>query len=188
MITPLIFPSVLMVTRTATTSKEFLSIKAAAERYQKAQITIRRFVRTMLEKERNTDRALIKPLPKEALDLKKKHRPFSYTIAVDLLEKHFGLAAPAVKQSAAPDDVRSLLEKTNMALTDQLKVKDEQIRVLAQAIDDLSERQRETNILMKNLQERLLLAAPQQDIVEAEATKSTPAKYTKKKRWWKLFS
>ncbi len=176
-----------MTTTTTATPKEYLSIKDAAERYQKAQITIRRFVRAMLEKEKNADRTFIHPLPKEALDLKKKHKPFSYTIAVDLLEKHFGLAAVPPKSSAAPDDYRSLLEKTNMSLADQLKVKDEQIRVLAQAIDDLSERQRETNILMKGLQERLLLAAPKQDIVEASAGQNAPVKSGKKKRWWKVF-
>ncbi len=142
----------------------------------------------MLEKEKSVERTFIHPLPKDAAKLKKEHKPFSYTIARELLEKHYGAAgaqpSPAI-QKGIPDEYRTLLERINMSLTDQLKVKDEQIRVLAQAIDDLSERQRETNILMKGLQERLLLAAPQPDIVEATPGPSNPKK--SKKRWWRLW-
>lgn len=179
-------------TKTAPVSaKEFVSIKDAAERYQKAQITVRRFVKSIIDREKAADRLLIHPLPKEASELKKQHRPFSYTIAVDLLEKHFGNQpiAASPEGSQEKDSYRDLLEKTNAAFQEQLKVKDEQIRTLAQAIDDLSERQRETNVLMKGLQERLLLSAPKPDVVDAKASEpvASAEQDSKKKRWWSMW-
>lgn len=172
-----------MTKAAAPRASEFLSIKDAAEHYRKAQITIRRFVRSVLQKEKGKERLLIRPLPKEATKLKRGHIPFSYTIAEGLLEKHFGFAGGERAKEGSVDEVRALLEKMNMSLTDQLKVKDGQIRTLAQAIDDLSERQRETNILMKGLQEGLLLAGPEPQIIHAPSARAKAMK----KRWWKLW-
>lgn len=195
-----------MTTSSSTTAAPFISIKDASIRYQKAEITIRRFVRSVLEQEKNVDRALIHPLPTDAVKLKKSKKPFAYTISEELLKRHFGDTGSAhATPSSAHGSYVHLLERTNLNLGDQLKVKDEQIRVLAQAIDDLSERQRETNVLMKGLQERFLLSAPKEDIVEAIVEEgilkkekkgpSTPLragnkgmKGSKKKgSWWKLW-
>ncbi|MBM3230887.1 hypothetical protein FJZ28_01010 [Candidatus Peregrinibacteria bacterium] len=150
-------------------SVTFLSIKEAAERYSKAEITIRRFVRNAVRQEKGTDRQGIHPLPAEAAKLKKGKKPFSYTISSGLLEKHFAdtqTKKSATKQTAS-DPYLSLLESTKNTLERQLQVKDDQIKLLSQAIDDLSQRQRETNILMKGLQEQLLLTSGKD-----------------KKRWW----
>lgn len=166
----------------------YLSIRDAAGKYRKAEITIRRFVRSVLEKEQAADRLLIHPAPKDAYTWKKKKRPFSYTIAEELLERHFGNATqqPPARRVTGKDDYRQLLESMNMSLQEQIKAKDEQLRLLAKAIDDLSERQRETNILMKGLQERLLLSAPKQDVVEASV--SPPEKPVKAKRqFWGIW-
>lgn len=155
-----------MSTISSTNRAPFISIKDASIRYQKAEITIRRFVRSILDQEKAAERLQIHPLPADAVKLKKLKKPFAYTISEELLQKQFG----AVMSGAASHGQGSyvhLLEHTNTSLEGQLKVKDEQIRVLAQAIDDLSERQRETNVLMKGLQERFLLSAPKEDVVEA---------------------
>lgn len=180
-----------MTPETPTSTTEFISIKDAALRYQKAEITIRRFVRSVLAKEKSTERTLVHPLPQDVHKLRKQNRPFTYQIAADLLEKHYGVQAAEPAHSAKrPDAYMHLLERTNTNLEEQLKVKDEQIRVLAQAIDDLSERQRETNILMKGLQERLLLPSPAEEVVDAESrlSKTKQKKSPKKKRgWWKLW-
>ena len=70
-------------------TQEFLSIKEAAERYSKAEITIRRFVRNVLKNSSAKERQMIRPLPDEAAKLKKKGRPFAYTINESLLKEKF---------------------------------------------------------------------------------------------------
>lgn len=189
---------------TATTRAPFISIKDASIRYQKAEITIRRFVRSVLEQEKNADRQLVYPLPIDAVKLKKSKKPFAYTISEELLNRHYGATGTSPSTSASTHgSYMHLLERTNHNLGDQLKVKDEQIRVLAQAIDDLSERQRETNVLMKGLQERLLLSAPKEDIVEGivgegrgegktrlkshKAKKAEKSRKNRRRSWWKLW-
>lgn len=176
-----------MHTDTPTKAAEtYLSIRDAAEKYHKAEITVRRFVRSVLEKENAKERAFIMPLPKDAAKWKKQKKPFSYTIAQALLEEHFGSVPLSQSRRTDREDYRGLLESMNMSLQEQIKAKDEQLRLLAKAIDDLSERQRETNILMKGLQERLLLSAPKQDVVDAAVTPpEKPAKA--KRRWWGIF-
>ena len=147
-------------------SKQYLTIKEAAERYSKAEITIRRLVRDIVKKSQHKDRTHIHPKASETAKLKKQKKPFSYAVSLDLLDRTYGNAmkdaaakvSGSKKQEAG--EYLSLLKGTNEELSNQLKVKDEQIRALNQALDDLSERQRETNILMKGLQERLLIEAP----------------------------
>src|SRR3989338_1952871 len=157
---------------------EFISIKEAAERYSKAEITIRRFVRTVVENAAAKERKEIRPLPQEAEKLKKQKRPFAYTISTELLVKKFGAdiaQAQAKKQEAAHPEFDKLIERMNSGLLEQLKVKDEQIKALNTSLEQLSERQRETNVLMKILQERLLLPA------------QTETAATEKKGWWSLW-
>jgi hypothetical protein len=173
-----IFTSYSLITMTnssASATAPYISIKDASIRYQKAEITIRRFVRSVLEKEKTAEREMIHPLPQDAVKLKKLKKPFAYTISDELLKKQFGegSAAPQSHGTSQGSYVH-LLEHTNRSFEQQLQVKDEQIRVLAQAIDGLSERQRETNVLMKGLQERFLLSAPKEDFVEG-ATVSDPS-------------
>jgi hypothetical protein len=173
-----------MSLKTASSRAEFISIKDAALRYQKAEITIRRFVRSVLTREKAADRQMIHPLPGQVTALRKTRKQFVYTIAEELLEKQYGGqsgSTPSLKPVGG--SYLHLLERTNVALEEQLRVKDDQIRVLSKAMDDLSERQRETNILMRGLQERLLLPAPVESVVEG---KLTPVKkHKRKRRWWR---
>lgn len=164
-------PSTQTVKALAAETDTFLSIKEAAERYSKAEITIRRFVRNVVQEEKGQARQGIRPLPGEVNKLKKSKKPFSYTISGDLLQKHFGDAMAAAARPTSDDPYVGLLERTNGTLQSQLQVKDDQIKLLSQAIDDLSQRQRETNILMKGLQEQLLLTSGKE-----------------KKSWWKVWS
>ena len=154
-----------------------LSIKEAADRYQRAEITIRRLVRSIVKKSQSKDRLLIQPLPAEALKLKNKRKPFSYSLSAALLEKHFGAAKPHAASSSGKtshgSDYIRLLEETNMKFQEQLSVKDDQIRAMQQSVESLAERQREMNILMKGLQQQLLLTSGQD-----------PAAMSKRRRWW----
>ena len=64
---------------------------------------------------------------------------------------------PAPEQTGQDGEVITLLKETTGLLRDQLKVKDEQIKDLGGKIDQLIERDRETNILLKGLQEKVLM-------------------------------
>ena len=69
-------------------------------------------------------------------------------------------------------EVITLLKETTGLLRDQLKTKDEQISSLGGKIDQLIERDRETNILIGQLQSKvLMLEKPKEPIIsEAEET------------------
>ncbi len=154
---------------------EFLSIKEAADRYQKAEITIRRLVRDIIKKAQHEEREHVRPSPAEIKTLKMKKKPYAYTVSSELLARAYnramasnpGESVAEGTEATPPTPYKKLLEQMNDELRGQLKVKDDQIRALNQALDGLSERQRETNILMKGLQEKLL-PAPQE-----------------KKSWWR---
>ena len=156
-----------------------LSIKEAADRYQKAEITIRRLVRSIVKKSQSKDRALIEPSPADALKLKNKRKPFSYSLSSALLEKHFGAAKSQGRRTGDANhgsDYIRLLEETNMKFQQQLSVKDDQIRAMQQSVESLAERQREMNVLMKGLQQQLLLTSGKD-----------PVENSKKSRWWKVW-
>jgi len=159
-----------------TATSEYLSIKEAADRYQKAEITIRRFVRGVVQSKNKEERLGIHPSPKDVEQLKKKSKYFTYKISADLLEKKFGDTAESVSSSShkakskkEDGDYVHLLQNMNTSLMDQMKVKDDQIRALNQSLDEMTARQREMNILMKGLQEQFLL---------------TSGKSADGKRWW----
>lgn len=156
------------------TTQAFISIKEASERYGKAEITIRRFVKSVLEKQASKQRHQVHPLPEDATKLKKQKRPFAYTISAELLKQKFGEEKDREEEKQAEmsaDHYVSLLEKTNAGLLDQIKVKDQQIGALNTSLEQLSERQRETNVLMKLLQDKFILPAPAED--------------ASKKGWWR---
>ncbi|HOX30379.1 MAG TPA: helix-turn-helix domain-containing protein [Candidatus Paceibacterota bacterium] len=92
-----------------------------------------------------------------------------------------------------PDnEIIDLLKETTGMLRDQLQVKDEQIKSLNEKIDNLIERDRETNILLKGLQDKFLYlekpkkeptrgAAGQDEIIQATVMSGHPAKENEEK-------
>jgi hypothetical protein len=173
----------------------YLTIKEAADRYQKAEITIRRLVRSIVKESQHNDRVHIQPGTSEANDLKKRRRPFSYGISESLLEKMYPtspLDTHAPLESHREDNAETERELESESpylplLMGQLKVKDDQIRSLTQSLDALTERQRETNILMKGLQERLLLGSGQKQTATSSTTVTAVRKKPapkRKKVWW----
>lgn len=154
----------------------FLTIKEAAERFGKAEITVRRLVRNVVQRAKGPDRRLIRPSMSDAERLRRQKKPYSYSISTDLLKKSYGDAMAKVAETLRSkpggedpeESLMNILRTANAQLERQLGVKDEQIKALNQSLEDLSERQRETNILMKGLQERLLIEPP-------------------KRKWWRLW-
>ena len=72
-------------------------------------------------------------------------------------------------------DIIKLLESTVSLLKDQLSVKDKQIDSLSGTVSQLVERDRETNILLKGLQDRVALLEPPKQAGAGKAYKETEA-------------
>jgi len=80
------------------------------------------------------------------------------------------------RETGQDNEVIMLLKETTGLLKDQLKVKDEQIKDLGGKIDQLIERDRETNILIGQLQSKvLMLGQPKEPIRDTpDQTGHTP--------------
>lgn len=72
-------------------------------------------------------------------------------------------AESAMAQKRNDDEIISLLKETTGMLRDQLKTKDDQIKNLDDKIGQLIERNRETNILLKGLQDKIMLLEKPRD-------------------------
>lgn len=147
-------------------SEEFLTIKEAATTLDKAEITVRRFVQRVVKGSDVRRRALIKPSPEE-LQQHTDGPPPAWRISTKLLREQF----PTTGQGSEPNSatpstteagrVVEILQSQNTALQQQLGVKDGQIESLTTLVHSLggqlNERLKESNILMKGLQDRLAL-------------------------------
>jgi len=85
------------------------------------------------------------------------------------------------RETGQGNEVITLLKETTGFLRDQLKTKDEQISSLGGKIDQLIERDRETNIILKGLQDKVLMLeqpkagekqGKQSKIIKAQTAKS----------------
>ena len=144
----------------------FLSIKEAAGRAEKAEITIRRFVQSIVkEQASSSQRKHIQPTPADVRTLKKQKRPFSWKISEELISQQFlhnsASQAVAKTQEKTKEDsaLFSLLQSELEGKKEQMKVKDDQIQALTEIVHSLNERMREGNVLMASLQKHLALPA-----------------------------
>ena len=145
----------------------FLTINEAADLSGKAEITIRRLIRTIVKDAAADQRCMVQPGPKELAKLKKTKKPFAWRIAEELIREKY-MREKAKKTNAADAAVIETLRN-------QLKVKDKQIDSLTDIVQELTERVREGNILMGSLQQHLALPDP-----SAACSKSVKAEAVKK--------
>lgn len=153
----------------------YLTIKEAADRAGKAEITIRRFVQSVVkEQARSPKRKLIQPTPAQVQDLKKRKQPFSWKIADDLIEKHYAQDASTAKKagtsSKATMGMPETLQRELQSKEGQLQIKDEQIKALTEIVQSLNERMREGNVLMASLQQHLALPEARSEDKEDETS------------------
>ncbi len=161
----------------------YLSIKEAANRSGKAEITIRRFVNSIVKDQpKSPSRKQIEPNISEVKKLKSKKKPFSWKIdeklIVEKLMKDVQLSKK--KKANAPKESNNILftlEKELTSKESQLKVKDKQIESLTEIVQSQNERMREGNVLMASLQKHLAL--PEGENIEE------PKKKSWVKRLWK---
>jgi hypothetical protein len=152
----------------------YLTIKEAADRAGKAEITIRRFVQSIVkEQARSSKRKLIQPTHAKVQELKKSKQPFSWKIADELIEKQFAQEEGATKKSTAKTKMEiSMSESLQQELQSkegQLQIKDDQIKALTEIVQSLNERMREGNVLMASLQQHLALPEGREDEQDKEA-------------------
>ena len=158
-----------------------LSIRAACEFTGRSESTIKRLIRDIAKDKNHPDRSLILPSHKELEQKQKAGEPYRWKLDRELLIKHYPADSDKSKTARKPDDAGYV---TTEILTDvlrgQLDSKDQQLRTLETQLDRkdeqilaLNERMRESNILMKELQQKVAIAAPAQssretDIVDAK--------------------
>jgi len=91
------------------------------------------------------------------------------------------------------NEIITLLKETTGLLKEQLKTKDEQISSLGVKIDQLIERDRETNIILKGLQDKILALEPPKQKQEqtgqdrGDGTRQDQPKTAKADIWKQLF-
>lgn len=138
----------------------FLTISEAADFTGKSRSTLRRFIDGIVKADASPDRHLLTPNPEEVAALHAQNQPFAWKLNEELLRRQFLKAEEATETTGeqggggAPGNDFSrlvvLLEKTNALLERELSEKNGQIAAM-------NERLRESNVLMKELQQRLAL-------------------------------
>jgi len=147
----------------------YLTISEAEKLTSKSRSTLRRFVERIASSDDAPNRSLLLPTPDEIRSLKEQRQPFSWKMARELLEREFPATRDAEKgtqpHTGAADGNRiiSILEKTVTVLEEELTQKNKQIAAF-------QERQREHNVLIQQLQERVSLAAQAGDSSPAAET------------------
>ena len=77
------------------------------------------------------------------------------------------------RETGQDNEIINLLKETTGLLKDQLAKKDEQIKDLGEKIDELIERDRETNILIGQLQSKVLMLEQPKDAIKADIVEQT---------------
>jgi hypothetical protein len=164
----------------------FLTIKEAGELAGRSEITIRRLIKHLLKSPTDETTQMIK----QERQSDNPQSPFIYRVSSELIRRSFNLPTHETTQvntqeqpvdytptnqvptqtttqeqevSNQPQETPTqMLREVVDLLKDQVRIKDTQIEGLSKTVDQLIERDRETNIILKGLQDRLyLLEAPE---------------------------
>ena len=135
-------------------TEQYLSLKEASLHTGKSRSSLRRFVEKITKAHDHPDRSQIKPNVDEVAKLHAESHPFSWRVSMALLEREFakqGTASQEQNQSHQQTTAnQELLSQTIMMLKTELDEKNKQIA-------EFQERQRETNVLLQQTTEKLML-------------------------------
>lgn len=166
---------------------QHLTVKEATKLTGKSDSTIKRLIREITKDSDHEDRGHILPPPDEVERRREAGEPYIWKIERTLLLKRFppeGELPPEESENpkSAPADIpqAAIID----VLQEQLRSKDQQIGTLETQLDrkddqiqNLNERMRESNVLMKELQQRLAITAPatssDRQPIDAESASST---------------
>lgn len=176
---------------------QHLTVREACKFSGKSESTIKRLIREIMTQPDHADRGMLLPPPEEVERRRKAGDPFIWKINQDLLRRRF--PGDASEKGSGGSDSTSPMPSGGSAdsaaiiqvLREQLQSKDGQIRTLETQLDrkddqikNLNERMHESNVLMRELQARLAIAAPaarpsNDTVVEADLRKGTDQSKTK---------
>ena len=178
----------------------FLILKEAVKYSGKSDSTLKRLIREITADPDHEDRHLIDPDHEALLAKKEAGEPYIWKIHTDLLDKRYRVEEETSEPAAAKEPTSTEGQSTVLSLLrEQLEAKDRQIETLEKQLDrkddqisSQNERMREQNILMKDLQQRLAIAAPSQqaDVISAnteQGSKDANAKQPKDSIWTREF-
>ena len=154
---------------------QHLSVSEAREFTGKSESTIKRLLREIVADPQHVDRPFILPSAEEVERRKAAKEPYVWKIDRQLLLRRFPQEDAAESGGVtAGGPAIAPAELVMQVLQEQLRSKDEQLRTLEKQLDrkddqiaSLNERMRESNVLMRELQQRLAIAAPQPVASEA---------------------
>jgi len=149
---------------------QHLSVKDAIKFTGKSESTIKRLIREIAADPDSSDRQFILPSHDEVEKRRESGEPYVWKISKELLEKRYP-QEPSSEEGSPTVGTTGAVGATGDAimtvLREQLQSKDRQIETLEKQLDkkdeqigNQNERMREQNILMKDLQQRLAIAAP----------------------------
>jgi len=155
-----------------------LTVREACELTGKSESTIKRLIHEVVADNKHPDRDLISPSHKDLKARKAAKEPYIWKIDRDLLRQRYPEAAAtgatdskaAPTTSAASDILSDVLKKQLEAMDRQIRTLETQLDRKDEQITALNERMRESNVLMKELQQKVAIAAPMETTVrEADA-------------------
>lgn len=149
---------------------QHLTIAEAKAFTGKSESTIKRLLREITAKPGHPDRSGILPVADDLKRLKAAGEPYAWKIDRHLLLRRFPQETTpeeGTDKLATPTAAGSSNDTVIQILQEQLRSKDEQIRTLEKQLDrkdeqiaNSNDRLRESNVLMRELQQRLAIAAP----------------------------
>ena len=165
-------------------ASRFLTISEAEKFTGKSRSTLRRFIDAVVKADPSPDRHLLLPSIEEVLALREQTQPFAWKISEELLRRQFLKPDETISEKGSDAPVGSdssrlvaVLEKSVAMLERELAEKNNQIAAY-------NERLRESNILMKDLQQRLALPAPKPEADSVEASPTEPTKKSRRPFGW----
>lgn len=169
---------------------QHLTVSEARQFTGKSESTIKRLLRDIVGDPQHVDRPFVLPSADEVERRKAAKEPYVWKIDRQLLLRRFPQdETPAAGSGGVPTGpAGSPNDLVMQVLQEQLKSKDEQLRTLEKQLDrkdeqiaSLNDRMRESNVLMRELQQRLAITAPKpatsETVVDsADAPTNTPSK------------
>ncbi len=170
--------------------EQHLTVREAKAFTGKSESTIKRLIREIVADPQHADRGLILPSPEEVERRKAAGDTFVWKLNRDLLTRRFpqddsseegigGARRAGEGANSETPDLRPIIK----VLREQLHSKDRQRQTLETQLDrkddqikNLNERMHESNVLMGELQRRLVIAAPvanKNDSIEASMSASS---------------
>jgi hypothetical protein len=137
-------------------SDNFLSLKEAETYTGKSRSTLRRFVESITKPENHPDRKFIEPNIKRVTELHAGNHPFSWRVSTDLLDREYRKQGSQTETKSQPDS-SSVPQAMIEVLQESLSILKTELDEKNKQISQFQERQRETNILLQQTTEKLML-------------------------------